>query len=203
MALGLVVPAATPAATLATLAAPAVAHATAPTLWQLGLFFLKVGAILYGSGYVLIAFIEGKLVTETGWLTRQQVLDAVAVGQFTPGPFLSTATFVGYLLGGVAGALVATVAVFLPSFVLVAAVRPLVPRMRESRWSAGFLDAVNAASWGLMAAVTVRMGAVVLTSTRAALLTLLALALLWRWRWSASWIILACGLLGLAASLIE
>jgi chromate transporter len=180
---------------------PAVAApAAAPTLWQLGLFFLKVGAVLYGSGYVLIAFIEGGLVTDRHWLTRQQLLDAVAVGQFTPGPFLSTVTFIGYLLGGVAGAIVATVAVFFPSFVFVLGLHRVLPRLRQSRWSAAFLDAVNAASLGLMAAVAVIMGFTVLTDSRSALIALLALALLLRWRWHAAVVIVACGFLGWAAT---
>lgn len=179
------------------------APAIAPTLWQLGLFFLKVGSVLYGSGYVLIAFIEGGLVTDRHWLTRQQVLDAVAVGQFTPGPFLSTATFIGYLLGGVAGAMVATAAVFLPSFVFVLGLHRVLPRLRESRWSAAFLDAVNAASLGLMAAVAVRMGLTVLVDGRSALIALLALALLLRLQWNAAGVIAACGFLGWAATLMR
>ncbi|NER53119.1 MAG: chromate efflux transporter [Symploca sp. SIO1A3] len=101
--------------------------ATVP-LWQLGWFFLKVGSVLFGSGYVLVAFLEGGLVQEHGWLTQQQLLDAIAIGQFTPGPVLSTSTFIGYLIAGFPGALVATIAIFLPSFFFVAALNPLIPR---------------------------------------------------------------------------
>ncbi len=145
-------------------AVAAVTASTSATLGQLAWFFLKVGSVLYGTGYVLIAYLQGGLVREFGWLTDQQLLDAIAIGQFTPGPMLSTATFIGYVVasgGGpwhaLAGAAVATVAIFLPSFVLVAATNPLVPRLRRSRWTAAFLDAVNAASLGLMAAVTVKL----------------------------------------------
>lgn len=113
------------------------------SLWQLGLFFLKVGSVLYGSGYVLVAFLEGGLVHNHGWLTQQQLLDAIAVGQFTPGPVLSTATFIGYLTSGATGAAVATAAIFLPSFLFVVALNPVVPRLRRSRWTSAFLDAVN------------------------------------------------------------
>jgi len=131
------------------------------SLWKLGLFFLKVGAVLYGGGYVLIAYLEGGLVGE-GWLTRRELLDAVAIGQITPGPMLSTASFVGYLVGGFSGAAVATLAFLLPSFVLVALLNPLIPRLRKSRWASRFLDAVTAASIGLMVAVTVTLTAAML-----------------------------------------
>jgi chromate transporter len=126
-------------------------------LWQLGLFFLKVGAILYGTGYVLVAYLEGGLVERYGWLTRQQLLDAIAIGQFTPGPLLSTATFIGYLVADWPGAVVATAAIFGPSFLFVALTNPLVPRMRKSYAASLVLDAVNAASIGLMLAVTLKL----------------------------------------------
>ena len=126
-------------------------------LARLGWFFLKVGAVLYGGGYVLFAFVEQGLVRDHHWLTQQQVLDAIAIGQFTPGPVLSTATFIGYLLGGAWGAVVATVAIFLPSFVYVAALGPILPKLRRSAWMAAFLDSVNACAVALMAGVTVRL----------------------------------------------
>ena len=125
---------------------------------ELALIFLKVGSILFGSGYVLLAFLRPDLVERTGWLTDAQLLDAVAVGQLTPGPVLTTATFVGYLVASVPGALVATLGIFLPSFVFVAVSSPLVPRLRRSTWAAGFLDGANAASVALMAAVTWQLG---------------------------------------------
>ena len=127
-------------------------------LWQLGLFFLKVGAVLYGGGYVLFAFLEGGLVDDLHLLTRGQLIDAIAIGQFTPGPVLSTATFVGYVIAGPLGAIVATVGIFLPSFFFVAAVNPIIPRLRESAWVASFLDAINVSAVGLMVAVTFELG---------------------------------------------
>jgi chromate transporter len=106
-------------------------------------FFLKVGAVLYGSGYVLLAFLQHDLVERWQWLTSEQLLDAVAIGQLTPGPVITTATFIGYLLAGHAGALVATLGIFLPSFIFVAAVNPWIPRLRQSAWAGRFLDGVN------------------------------------------------------------
>lgn len=122
------------------------------------LFFLKVGAVLYGSGYVLLAFLQRDLVEQHHWLTSQQLLDAVAIGQMTPGPVFTTATFVGYLLDGHVGAIAATVGIFLPAFLLVGLVNPWVPKLRQSPWTSAFLDGVNAASLGLMAGVTVTLG---------------------------------------------
>jgi chromate transporter len=146
-------------------ATASVAVASPVTLWQLGLFFLKVGAVLYGTGYVLLAYLEGGLVDQYQWLTREQLLDAFAVGNLTPGPILSTATFLGFVLlatpdapgPGLAGATVATLAIFLPSFFFVAVLGPIIPKLRQSRWAAAFLDAVNAASIGLIAAVTLKL----------------------------------------------
>ena len=115
----------------------------------------RSAAVLYGSGYVLIAFLDKALVRDRGWLTERQLLDAIAVGQFTPGPVLSTATFIGYVLAGVPGAMIATVGIFLPSFVFVAALQAILPHVRKNEWMAAFLDAVNVAAIGLMAAVTI------------------------------------------------
>jgi len=139
------------------------ATTTAP-LWQVFLFFLKVGAILYGSGYVLVAFLQRDVVSEYGWLTDAQLLDAIAIGQFTPGPVLSTSTFIGYLVAGMPGAAVATLGIFLPSFLFVWVLNPIIPRLRESAWASAFLDAVNVAAVALMAAVTVELGMATLTS---------------------------------------
>ncbi len=116
-------------------------------------FFLKVGAVLYGSGYVLLAFLQRDLVERWQWLTSDQLLDAVAIGQLTPGPVFTTATFIGYVLAGNSGALVATLGIFLPSFIFVAAVNPWVPYLRRSPWTSRFLDGVVVASMGLMAVV--------------------------------------------------
>jgi len=128
-----------------------------PSLWQLGLFFLKIGSILFGSGYVLVAFLQGELVDKYAWLTQQQLLDAIAIGQFTPGPVLSTSTFIGYIILGVPGAIVATIGIFFPSFCFVFALNPLIPKMRQSKYTAAFLDAVNASALALMLFVTLKL----------------------------------------------
>lgn len=170
--------------------------ATAPTLERLGLFFLKVGSILYGSGYVLIAFIEGELVQQLGWLTGEQLLDAVAIGQLTPGPILSTATFVGYLLLGVPGAVVGTVAIFLPSFVLVPILNPWIPRMRRNPWAGAFLDGINVSAVALMAAVMVRLALTTLTSWQAVLIAVLAGVAVLRFKVHSLWLVIGGALLG-------
>ncbi|MDX1419397.1 MAG: chromate efflux transporter [Rubricoccaceae bacterium] len=178
------------------LAAGVAGAAAGVSLWKLGLFFLKVGAVLYGSGYVLIAFLEGGLVQDYGWLTQAQLLDAVALGQFTPGPVLSTATFIGYVLAGVPGAAVATLGIFLPSFVFVRLLNPLIPRLRASAWLSAFLDAVNAAAVALMAAVTVELGADVLVSWPAWVIALGAAVLALRYKVNAAWLVLGGAVLG-------
>lgn len=160
-----------------------------PALWDIALFFLKIGSVLYGSGYVLIAFLEGGLVHDYGWLTQQQLLDAIAVGQFTPGPVLTTATFIGYLLAGPAGAIVATAGIFAPSFLFVALLNPLVPRLRRSRWPAAFLDAVNVSAVGLMAAVTVQLGAATLTTWPAWVIAAAAAAATLFWKVPPAWLV--------------
>jgi chromate transporter len=161
----------------------------------LALFFLKVGGLLYGSGYVLIAFLEGGLVHERGWLTQQQLFDAVAAGQLTPGPVFSTATFVGYQLAGGWGALVATVGIFLPAFVFVAILGPVLPRLRRSPWMAAFLDAVAVSAVALMAAVAVKLALTTLTIWPAWLIALLAVALGLRGV-SSAWLVLGGAALG-------
>jgi chromate transporter len=180
------------------LGASAVAAAGTVSLWKLGLFFLKIGAILYGSGYVLVAFLDGGLVQDYGWLTEAQLLDAVAIGQFTPGPVLSTATFIGFILDGPAGSLVSTVAIFLPSFVFVLVLNPLIPRLRDSRWLSAFLDAVNVAAVGLMLAVTIELSASVLVSWRALSIGAAA-GLVFMWlRPNAAWIVIGGAVAGWA-----
>lgn len=163
-------------------AEPVAVGAVAPTLGGLALFFLKVGSVLYGSGYVLLAFLQTDLVERWGWLTSQQLLDAVAVGQFTPGPLFTTATFIGYVLGGWQGGVVATVAIFLPGFFFVGLLGPLLPRLRKSRWAAGFLEGINAASLGLMAWVAITLGRGTLVDWQSVALGLAALGLLLRFR---------------------
>jgi len=166
------------------------------SLWKLGLFFLKIGSVLYGSGYVLVAFLERGLVHDYHWLTQRQLLDAIAAGQFTPGPLSSTATFVGYLLLGTPGAIVATVGMFLPSFLFVAALSPLLPRFRRSPWAAAFLDAVNISSLGLMATVTIRLGQATLVGWPTWLITLATATLSLRWKINSTWVVLLGALIG-------
>ena len=164
------------------------------------LTFLKIGATLYGSGYVLLAFLHDDFVSRLGWLTDQQLLDAVAVGQVTPGPVFTTATFIGYLVGGLPGALLATVAIFLPSFVFVAIVYPLVPKLRQSPWSSAFLDGANAAAIGLMAAVVWQLGTSSITDILTAALALAAAILLIRFKVNSAWLVVGGGAVGLVAN---
>jgi len=170
----------------------------APTLWQLFGIFLKIGSVLYGSGYVLLAFLRSDFVERTGWLTDQQLLDAVAIGQFTPGPVFTTATFIGYLLGGWAGATVATIGIFLPSFVFVALSSPLVPRLRRSWITGAVLDGVVVASLALMAAVTWQLGRAAVVDVPSAVLAVVALVLLLRSKINSAWLVLGGGLIGIA-----
>ncbi len=159
-------------------------------------FFLKTGAILFGSGYVLLAFLKNDLVERWHWLTSAQLLDAVAVGQFTPGPLSSTATFIGYVLAGPAGAAVATAGIFLPAFAFVAACGPFVPRLRASRPVGAFLDGVNVGALALMAAVTLQFARPALVDVPTAALFLVSAAVLAVFRVNAAWLVLAGGLLG-------
>jgi chromate transporter len=151
-------------------------HVSVP-LWQLGLFFLKVGSVLFGGGYLLIAFLQGGLVEEFGWLTQQQLLDAIAIGQFTPGPVLSTATFIGYIIAGFPGAIVATLGIFFPSFLLVAALNPFMNPIRNSSWTRPFLDAVNVSAVALMVLTTIQLGIATLILPKANSIDLLGLAI--------------------------
>jgi chromate transporter len=185
---------------LGTLSAGLGAAAASVPLWKLALFFLKVGAILYGSGYVLIAFLHGDLVAGYGWLTDQQLLDAVAIGQFTPGPVLSTATFIGYVIAGAPGAVVATVAIFLPSFFFVLILNPLIPRLRSWPWTAAFLDSINVSALALMVAVTLELGMVVLTAWPAWVIAVLAAVLTLRFRVNAAWVVVGAAVAGWALS---
>jgi chromate transporter len=170
---------------------------TRPSVYRIGLFFLKVGALLYGGGYVLLAFLEQGLVQQHGWLTHQQLLDAVAIGQFTPGPVLSTATFIGYILGGVPGAAVATVAIFLPSFFYVALLAPVLFRLRQSAWMAACLDSVNVCAVALMSGVTFRLGADALRGWTMLGIAVVSLGIMLRWKVSPVWVVLAGGIAGL------
>jgi len=189
---------------LAGLAVPALpagagaAPAAGATLGKLFLVFLKAGSVVFGSGYVLLAFLRGDLVGRLGWLTEHQLVDAVAVGQLTPGPVFTTATFIGYVLRGAPGALVATVGIFLPSFVLVAVTAPLIPRIRRSSVAGGFLDGVNVASLGLMAAVSVQLARAAVVDVPTGAIAVASLALLVRYRLNTTWLIAGGALLGIA-----
>lgn len=181
-------------------ALPAAATAAAAAATPAGLFavFCKIGAVLFGSGYVLLAFLRAELVERLGWLTEAQLLDAIAVGQVTPGPVFTTATFVGYVLAGPLGAAAATAGIFLPAFVFVALVGPLVPRLRRSPSASAFLDGVTVASLALMVDVTLRLlhGAVVDPWTLSILVV--AAVVLLRWRIDPTWLIVAGAAAGFA-----
>ncbi len=173
------------------------AAAVPVTLTTLFLSFLKIGSVLYGSGYVLVAFLQSEFVERLGWITSSQLLDAVAIGQFTPGPVFTTATFIGYQVAGVPGAVLATVGIFLPGFVFVAITNPFIPRMRRSPWLSALLDGVVAASLGLMAAVTVELARQSIVDVPTALLLLAAAVLLIRFRVNSTWLILGGAVVGL------
>jgi chromate transporter len=189
--------------TIALAAAAAPAAAAVPvTLSGLFLAFLKIGSVLFGSGYVLLAFLRGDLVERFHWLTESQLLDAVAVGQFTPGPLSTTATFIGYLLAGLPGAGVATLGMFLPSFVFVAISGPLVPRLRRSPVAGRVLDGLVAGSLAVMAAVAFVLARSAVLDWRTALLAVIAGGLLFRLRVSSVWLVLGAGIVGALAGFL-
>ena len=205
------------AAGVAVLAVPGIALA-APATFSIGgmaAIFLKIGAVLYGTGYVLLAFLRADFVERLGWLTDRQLLDAIAIGQLTPGPVLTTATFIGYLLGGPSAAIVATVAIFLPGFVFVALSGPLIPRLRRWRWTAALLDGVNVASLGLMAAVTLQLARAALVDdplrlfgTPLAIVVAIAVAaastvVLLRTRINSVWLVAGGAVVGLVAYAVQ
>lgn len=166
------------------------------------LTFFKVGAILYGGGYVLFAYLDAELV-ETGWMSRQQLLDAVAVGQFTPGPVLSTATFIGWQLGGISGSIAATAGIFLPSFFFVLLLNPFIPKMRKSKHMAYFLDAVNAASIAIIIAVLITMSLDILTEWRAIAISLTGIILMFVFpKLNAIWYVIGGSIIGYILLLI-
>jgi chromate transporter len=163
--------------------------ASTVTLPSLFWVFAKTGSVLFGSGYVLLAFLRSDLVERLRWLTEAQLLDAIAVGQVTPGPVFTTATFVGYVLAGPSGALVATAGIFLPAFVFVALSGPLVPRLRASRTAGAFLDGVNVASLALMAAVSLELARTALIDAPTIALAAIALVALIRFRVASPWLV--------------
>ena len=165
---------------------------------------------MFGSGYVLIAFLEGQLVNQYGWLTQQQLLDAIAIGQFTPGPVLSTATFIGYVILGVPGAVVATLGIFLPSFFFVLAVNPIIPKLRRSQWTAAFLDAVNVSAVAVMTVVTMNLLYQILwiptgsfpINWEAMLIIILAGIALFKYELNTALVVLGCSIFGWSLSYI-
>jgi chromate transporter len=176
--------------------ATVVATLTPQTLFWV---FFKVGSVLFGSGYVLLAFLRADLVQRLHWLTQSQLIDAITAGQLTPGPVFTTATFIGYLLGGPAGALVATAGIFLPAFIFVAVSGPLIPRLRASPTAGAFLDGVNVASLALMAVVTIELGRAAFVDLTTGALGLLAGVALLRFRINSTWLVLGGAAVGLGA----
>jgi chromate transporter len=161
------------------------------------LTFLKIGSVWYGSGYVLLAFLQSDFVDRLGWLSSQQLMDAIAIGQVTPGPLFTTATFIGYVLGGVKGAVLATLGIFLPSFFFVAISNPLIPKLRSSRWAGALLDGVTVASLGLMAAVTLQLGRQFLFDVQSLIVAVISSVLLIWYKINTTWLILGAAALGL------
>ena len=187
---------------LTTVAAGAAAVSAPFTLGSLFFVFLKLGAVVFGSGYVLLAFLRADLVVQRGWLTDSQLVDAVAVGQVTPGPVFTTATFVGYLLGGAWGAIVATLGIFIPAFLFVAASGPLLPRIRESRMAGPFLDGVIVASLALMAVVTWQLARASIVDAVTAILAVTSLVALLRFRLNSAWLVLIGGFTGILSRVL-
>ena len=177
-------------------AGAAAATAVPVTLTRLTLFFLKVGSILFGSGYVLLAYLRADLTERWAWLTEQQLIDAITVGQVTPGPVFTTATFIGYVLGGWPGAVLATIGIFAPGFVFVALIQPLIPRLRASTLASGLLDGVVIASLGLMAAVTYHLGVAAIVDTPTAALGTVAAIVLFVWQPNSTWLIIGGAVIG-------
>ena len=167
------------------------------SLVKLTLFFLKIGSVLFGSGYVLLAFLRADLVDRWHWLTDQQLLDAIAIGQFTPGPVFTTATFIGYVVAGSPGAILATVGIFLPAFVFVLISSPFIPKLRSTSWASGFLDGVNVASLGLMATVTWQLGRAAVIDWFTLVLALISGVLVFCFKINSAWLVLGGGVVGL------
>jgi chromate transporter len=179
---------------------------TEPTGGQLARLFLtllKIGAVLYGSGYVLLAFVRGDFVERLGWLTETQLLDAVSIGQVTPGPLFTTATFIGYVIAGFPGAVLATVGIFLPSFIFVALLTRIVDRIRDRVWSAAVLDGVNAAAVALMAGVTAQLARDALVDPLTVAVALVAGLLLWRTRLNSVWYVAVGAAIGAAVTVLR
>jgi chromate transporter len=178
------------------------AYVKGVTLSSIFLVFLKIGSVLYGSGYVLLAFLNSDFVEHRGWLTHQQLLDVVAIGQVTPGPWFTTATAIGYVLGGLPGAALATLGIFLPSFIFVAVSNPLIPELRRSPWAGAALDGVNASSLGLMAAVTIELAKASFTEPLTIAIGVAAAGALFFLRVNSTLLVLAGGLIGLLTGVL-
>ena len=172
-------------------------------LWPLFGVFVKIGSVLFGSGYVLLAFLRADLVERLHWLTERQLLDAVAVGQVTPGPVFTTATFIGYVLGGGGGAAVATAGIFLPAFVFVALSGAVLPWLRRSPTARAMLDGVNVASLALMVVVTWQLARAALIDPLTWSIALVGAVMLLRTRVSSAWVVLGGGMIGLAAAMLR
>ncbi|MBG0830187.1 chromate efflux transporter [Planomonospora sp. ID67723] len=191
-----------PALFLPLLGDPRFPDPTGGQLTQLFLNFLKIGSVLYGSGYVLLAFLEGDFVERLGWITGDQLLDAISIGQVTPGPVFTTATFIGYVVAGLPGAVLATVGIFAPSFVFVGLLTRVVDRIRDRAWSSAFLDGVNATALALMAGVTIELAGEAFVDPLTVGLAVLALLLQWRTKLNTAWFIAVAAVIGLARVLI-
>lgn len=183
-------------------AAAGVASISMVSLGGIFWVFLKIGSVLFGSGYVLLAFLRADLVQRLHWLTEGQLIDAIAAGQVTPGPVFTTATFIGYVLAGPSGAMVATAGIFLPAFVFVALSGPLVPRLRASPTAGAFLDGVNVASLALMGAVTAQLARAAVVDVTTALVGILATIVLLRFKPNSTWLVLGGAAVGLGAHVL-
>jgi chromate transporter len=173
------------------------AIASHPSWLDILTIFLKIGATIYGGGYVLLVFLQPELVDKTHWLTSTQLLDAIAIGQVTPGPLFTTATFIGYLLAGHSGAIAATIGIFLPSFIFVALVIFLAPQLRTPNYFRSWLDGVNAGAWGTIVVVAYKLGIVTLIDWQSIAISIISGLLIWRWRINAIWLIAGSAIIGL------
>jgi chromate transporter len=177
--------------------------ASHPSWLDVFTIFLKIGATIYGGGYVLLAFLQPELVDKTHWLTSTQLLDAIAIGQVTPGPLFTTATFIGYLLAGHLGAIAATIGIFLPSFGFVALVTYWAPQLQTSSWFRSWLDGVNVGAWGTIVVVAYRVGMSTLIDWQSIAIAMIGWLLLWRWRINAIWLIAGSAIIGLVGQFAQ
>jgi len=181
------------------LTAPAAVALAPVSLLRLFLSFLKIGSVVFGSGYVLLAFLRSEFIDHLHWLTEKQLIDAVAVGQFTPGPVFTTATFIGYLVAGIPGAMVATLAIFLPGFLLVAVSGPLIPKLRRSPLAGAILDGIVVGSLALMVVVAWQLGMAAINDWLSALIFVASAVVLFRFRLNSAWLIGGAALIGVIA----